>query len=80
MINKDLGKLTGEEVLCLVRELDSVIGFADKVMEYSSQGLSISKAYGNVEDLFYDVFGRYKYSSYHSFHRAYMRVKKSGKS
>jgi hypothetical protein len=66
--------MTCEEKLRLAKKLSSAEGFVD---EYQSRLASHKKnveAYWSVEEDFYDLFGRNRYSCYQSFHTILRRI------
>ncbi len=68
--------MTCEEKLLLARKLNTAEGFVD---EYQNRLYDHSRnidAYYSVENDYYDLFGRNRYSCYQSFHTILRRILK----
>jgi len=68
--------MTCEEKLALAKKLSSPQGFVD---EYQSRLYDYERnvdAYWSVEEDYYDLFGRNRYSCYQSFHTILRRILK----
>ena len=68
--------MTCEEKLALARKLNTAEGFVDEYQKRLYDYPRNVDAYYSVEQDYYDLFGRQRYSCYQSFHTILRRILK----